>query len=93
MNLAGHGKSELDGEFTHPKSCIRQEIQRLGAVGPEESNTTTGLSGANDIVRFLENHALFSPQFELKEHRPDRRGFTMKRRFVKKADLTKSFGK
>ena len=91
--LAGHGKSELDGEFTHPKTCIRREIQRLGAVGPEEANTTTGLAGANQIVNFLENHTLFSPQFELKERRPDSKGYTMKRRFAKKADLSQNFGK
>ena len=90
--LAGHGKSELDGEFTHPKSTIRKEVQRLGAVGPEESNSSTGLAGANEIVRFLENHELFSPQFELRERQPDRRGFTMKRRYAKKADLSQTFG-
>lgn len=89
---AGHGKSELDGEFTHPKSAIRREVQRLGAVGPEESNSSTGLAGANAIVGFLENHELFSPQFELKERKPDRRGYTMKRRYAKKADLNQKFG-
>ena len=76
---AGHSKSELDGEFTHPKSVIRKEIQRLGAVGPQEENSITGFAGANDIVRFLENHVLFSPQFEKEDRQPDRKGYTMKR--------------
>ena len=90
--LAGHSKSELDGEFTHPKSVIRREIQRLGAIGPQEGNTITGFAGANQIVQFLENHELFSPQFEKEDRQPDRKGYTMKRRYAKKADLTQSFG-
>ena len=89
---AGHSKSELDGEFTHPKSVIRKEIQRLGAVGPQEENSITGFAGANDIVRFLESHVLFSPQFEKEDRQPDRKGYTMKRRYAKKADLTQQFG-
>ena len=89
---AGHSKSELDGEFTHPKNCIRKEIQRLGAIGPQEDNVVTGFSGANEIVNFLENHVLFSPQFEKQERQPDRKGYTMKRRFAKKADLSQQFG-
>ena len=82
----------MDGEFTHPKSVIRREIQRLGAIGPQEENTITGFAGANQIVQFLENHELFSPQFEKVDRQPDRKGYTMKRRYAKKADLTQSFG-
>ena len=91
--IAGHGKSSLDGEFTHPKTCIRNEVQRLGAIGPQENNPTTGFSGVNDVVRFLEEHALFSPQFERQERQPDRQGFKMIRRFAKKVDLTQNFRK
>ena len=90
--IAGHSKNELDGEFTHPKSCIRREIQRLGAIGPQEDNSITGFAGVNEVVRYLENHALFSPQFEKEERQPDRKGFTLKKRYAKKADLTQSFG-
>lgn len=82
----------MDGEFTHPKNVIRKEIQRLGAIGPQEDNSITGFAGANQIVHFLQNHALFSPQFEKEDRLPDRKGYTMKRRYAKKADLTQQFG-
>ena len=68
-------------------------MQRLGAIGPQENNTATGFSGANEVVRFLEDHQLFSPQFERQERRPDRQGFTMIRRFARKVDLTQTFCK
>ena len=47
----------------------------------------------NDVVRFLEDHALFSPQFEKQERQPDRQGFKMIRRFAKKVDLMQNFRK
>ena len=83
----------MDGEFSHPKMCIRNEVRRLAAIGPQEDNSISGFSGVNDVVRFLEDHQLFSPQFEKRERQPDRQGFKMIRRFAKKVDLSRKFCK
>ena len=83
----------MDGEFSHPKMCIRNEVRRLAAIGPQENNSISGFSGANDVVRFLGDHQLFSPQFEKRERQPDRQGFQMIRRFARKVDLSRNFCK
>ena len=69
------GKSELDGEFSHPKNVVRDKSFHGAGVGPTPSNPTTGLGTATALMDQFATHRLFSPQFTPGEK--DTSGFTL----------------
>ena len=98
-SVAGHGKSgnililvfclivfvELDGEFSCPKGLIRKRSKVGGAVGPNQSNPTTGSGVAYEVVNYLNASRLFSPQF--RPSKPDLQDFTLKKRYAVYANV------
>ena len=73
--VSGHGKSELDAEFTHPKNAIRRRSQLGGAVGTTQDCPTTGTGTGLEMVRYLNRQPLFGDQFV--PTTPDLMGFTL----------------
>ena len=82
------GKSELDGEFAHPKNVVRDKSFHGAGVGPTAANPTTGIGTANALMEVFANHRLFSPQFTPSEK--DTSGFTLVKRYVSLLDPTQS---
>ena len=86
------GKSELDGEFSHPKNVVRDKSFHGAGVGPTPSNPTTGLGTATALMDQFATHRLFSPQFTPGEK--DTSGFTLVKRYASLLDPDQSrFGK
>ena len=92
LTLCLIGKSELDGEFSHPKGVVREKSYHGGAVGPTPANPTTGLGTATALMDHLTSHRLFSPQFTPGEK--DTAGFTLVKRYASLLNSTQNqFGK
>ena len=90
--LSPIGKSELDGEFSHPKGVVRDKSFHGAGVGPTPANPTTGVGTADALMEIFATHRLFSPQFTPTEK--DTQGFTLVKRYASLLDSTQSrFGK
>ena len=94
MLSAGHGKSNLDSEFTHPKEALRNRARLGGAVGSNERDPTTGTGSALSAVDYLGSHWIFSPQYErqISPSAFDPQGFVLLKRYAKYAHVEATHG-
>ena len=91
---AGHGKSTLDGDFHCSKGLLDRAANLYGAIGPDETMPTTGISGAAAAVSYLKRQNLFSPHYErTAQMLPDKDHFILNRRFVEQASLDGRYSK